>query len=197
MWMLAFKLGAAPILVGVASLASRRWGQAIFGWLVSLPLTSGPVVFFLALEHGSHFASIAAAGCLAGAIAECAFCVGYAWPARRFPWPQAFLSGTLSFALLTILLIRLHVSVIPLFLAVVAVLGGTLWLMPIVRTNGFATPPARWDIPFRMIAATAGIVLLTAAASVIGAALSGILSVSPFSVNCACSSGRFALDYSP
>ena len=39
---LALKLTLTPILILTASLASRRWGQAIGGWLVSLPLTTGP-----------------------------------------------------------------------------------------------------------------------------------------------------------
>ena len=42
---LALKLILTPLLIGGASLAARRWGPAIGGWLVSLPLTSGPVTF--------------------------------------------------------------------------------------------------------------------------------------------------------
>src|SRR5215218_6073961 len=35
----------------LASLAVRRWGDAIGGWLVGLPLTSGPVAAFLAIQY--------------------------------------------------------------------------------------------------------------------------------------------------
>ena len=171
----AFKLGAAPILIGAASLASRRWGQAIGGWLVALPLTAGPVIFFLALERGAHFASIAARGCLAGAIAESAFCVGYMWAARRFSWVQALPAGALSFALFAALLLRLHVGLTPLFLVVIAVIGGILSLVPRGNTSAFAATPPPWDIPFRMAAATVAIVLLTA----IAPTLSGILAAFP------------------
>jgi len=41
--MLAFKLLLTPALLGLVSLAGRRWGPAVSGWLVGLPLTSGPV----------------------------------------------------------------------------------------------------------------------------------------------------------
>ena len=54
---IALKLTLTPILILTASLASRRWGQAIGGWLVALPLTTGPVTFFLALEQGNSFAA--------------------------------------------------------------------------------------------------------------------------------------------
>jgi hypothetical protein len=47
---LALKLTVTPLLILAASLASRRWGEAVAGWFVGLPLTSAPVCFFLALD---------------------------------------------------------------------------------------------------------------------------------------------------
>jgi hypothetical protein len=41
---LAPKLVLTPLLVAMASLAGRRWGPLLSGWLVALPLTSGPIV---------------------------------------------------------------------------------------------------------------------------------------------------------
>ena len=58
--MLAYKLLLTPLLIGAVSLAGRRWGPSVSGWLVGLPLSSGPVVFFFALEQGNRFASTAA-----------------------------------------------------------------------------------------------------------------------------------------
>ena len=46
---LTLKLVATPALIGTATLVGRRWGQSIGGWLVGLPLTTGPVAFFIAL----------------------------------------------------------------------------------------------------------------------------------------------------
>lgn len=51
---LALKLVLAPALIGAASLAGRRWGPAVSGWLVGLPLTSGPIAFFLRLDGCSQ-----------------------------------------------------------------------------------------------------------------------------------------------
>jgi hypothetical protein len=59
---LALKLVLTPALIGVVSLAGRRWGPGVSGWLVGFPLTSGPVAFFLALDHGVRFAAAAAVG---------------------------------------------------------------------------------------------------------------------------------------
>ena len=55
---LALKLLLTPALIGAASLAGRRWGPAISGWLVGLPFTSCPVVFFVALNQGTAVTSL-------------------------------------------------------------------------------------------------------------------------------------------
>src|SRR6266536_4576434 len=94
---LILKLVATPLLILFASLAGRRWGESVSGWFVGLPLTSGPVVFFLALEEGSGFAAGAATGCLAGAAAEADFCLAYAAAARHAGWPLALVAGTAGF----------------------------------------------------------------------------------------------------
>ena len=61
---LLFKLLLTPTLLGLVSLIGRRWGPAVSGWIIGLPLTSGPVSLFLALDHGTAFASHAAEGSL-------------------------------------------------------------------------------------------------------------------------------------
>src|SRR6266545_2986584 len=96
---LVLKLVAAPLLIGTASLAGRRWGETISGWFIGLPLTSGPICLFLAVEQGTGFAATAARGCLAGAAAEAGFCLAYAIAARQGGnWPWAIGAGTIAFA---------------------------------------------------------------------------------------------------
>src|SRR5206468_1618680 len=67
---LALKLVLTPALIGAVSLAGRRWGPGVSGWLVGFPLTSGPVAFFLALDQGVGFAAAAAVGSMTGAGAQ-------------------------------------------------------------------------------------------------------------------------------
>ena len=86
---LTLKLVVTPALIGAATLAGRRWGQSVGGWLVGLPLTTGPVAFFIALDHGEAFAAAAVVGSLAGAVAEVAFSLAYGWSALRCRWPKA------------------------------------------------------------------------------------------------------------
>src|SRR5438270_4777170 len=108
---LLLKLVLTPALIGGASLAARRWGHAVSGWVVGLPLTSGPIAFFLALERGTSFAAAAALGSLAGAIAEAAFCVAYALGARA-AWPTALTAAGVTFAAVAAALQRPALSLV-------------------------------------------------------------------------------------
>src|SRR5439155_719404 len=106
---LALKLVLTPILVGAASLAGRRWGSAVGGWLIGIPFTSGPIAFFLALSPGPRFAAEAALGIMAGAISQAAFCLAYAWTAQRSTWIASMLAATAAFSAATITLNPLRI----------------------------------------------------------------------------------------
>src|SRR5579864_6606619 len=97
MELVLLKLVLTPTLIGAASLAGRRWGAFIGGWLIALPLTSGPVTFFLALDQGPGFAAGVAAGSLLGVMAIAAFAVAYGRLARR-GWPVAVAGAAATFA---------------------------------------------------------------------------------------------------
>jgi hypothetical protein len=82
---LALKLILTPALIGSSTLAGRRWGPALGGWLVGLPFTSGPVALFLVLDYGAAFGAQAAGGMLTGTISQVAFTLAYRRLARRGP----------------------------------------------------------------------------------------------------------------
>ena len=148
------KLVATPLLIGMASLAGRRWGETISGWFIGLPLTSGPVCFFLAVEQGTGFAAATARGCLAGAAAEAGFCLAYAVAAQTGGWPSAIGAGTIAFAVAAA---AMQLTAPPLWLlaAIVCVaLTLALRLMPRLAAGRAQLPtPPRWDLPARMIVA--------------------------------------------
>lgn len=177
---LALKLLLTPILVGAASLAGRRWGSAVGGWLIGIPFTSGPIAFFLALSPGPRFAAEAALGIMAGAISQAAFCLAYAWTAQRSTWIASMLAATAAFSAATITLNPLRIPGLA-FLAVVAVvLVIALFLMPRrSETTAEHLDFPRWDIPARMVVATAFVVALTSAAPLLGPRLAGLLAPFP------------------
>lgn len=176
---LALKLVLTPALIGLATLVGRRWGQAVGGWLVGLPLTSGPVVFFLALDYGTSFAATAAQGALRGLVAEASFALTYAWIAQRRAWPVAFLAGTLGFAVMGLAMQSLAPSPALLVAIVIGALVLTLWLLPSFSGSAPAVPAQTWDLPARMATATLLVLALTAAAGWLGPQLSGLISTFP------------------
>src|SRR5579885_1003854 len=120
---LLFKLIATPLLVGAVTLFSRRLGPAISGVLIGLPLTSGPVVLFLALDHGAAFAAATASGIIAGTMSQAAFCLVYTRLAFRLSWWVTLLAGWLAFATMTWLLLgAASVPVLPLALVSMTIL---------------------------------------------------------------------------
>jgi|SRR5262245_43292469 len=177
----ALKVVLTPALIGAASLVGRRWGPAVSGWLVGLPLTSGPVAFFLALNQGQAFAADAAIGTLAGTISQAVFCLTYGWLAPCCGWPLTVLASVLGFAVTTAALHSMALGAVPLFFAVVLTLAVALRFMSGGRDaiGPDADGLPRWDIPARMVVATAFVVLLTGVAPALGPRLTGLLAPFP------------------
>jgi len=180
---LALKLVLTPAVMVGATLAGRRWGGAVSGWLIGLPLTSGPLVLVLALEHGRPFAAHTAVGSLSGAIAEAAFCAGFAVGARR-GWLPALALASAGFAAVAVAVQALPLSpglvVVPLAAAVLVALAAALaFLPPFPERMAASVRPPRWDLPARAIVATGVVLVLAALATTIGARLTGLLAVYP------------------
>lgn len=182
---LALRLVTAPLLIAAASLAGRRWGHHVAGWLVAFPLTSGPVAFVLALDHGPTFAGTAAVGMMAGTISQVVFAVAYRRTARP-GCTLALTTGCLGFAASTIMLASVHLPTIGTFVVTVAVVaaGVATRHSPRPRATDQADPGGRavaprWDLPARMTIATVLVLALTVIAPVIGPYTAGLLSPFP------------------
>jgi hypothetical protein len=178
--LLALKLILAPIIIGSASLAGRKWGPAVSGWIVGMPLTSGPVIFFIALSNEKAFAANAALGVLSGGLSLVAYALTYSWLAVKFPWQIAIAGSLLVFSISTTLLQNFTFPLLPVFLLVCVTLVIGLWLMPKdVIEKESENKPGRWDIPARIFIGTSFILLLTGIAPYIGSRLTGLLTTIP------------------
>jgi hypothetical protein len=180
---LLLKISLAPALVASASLAGRRFGPRVGGWLIGFPVVAGPVLWFYAREQGPAFAAAAAAGTVLGTVSLCGFLLAYAWSATRFDWPRSALLGWLAFAAATLVLDRIPaVRGAPLglrLLAAFAALFAATRGLPRV-SGGRAAPRSRHDLLWRLLATAALVVSLTGVAHFLGPSLSGL--VTPFPV---------------
>lgn len=174
------KLFFVPIFIAAVSLAGRRWGPTVSGWLIGLPLTSGPVAFFLTLERGTVFASAASQSIMVGIMSVFIFCLAYSWSAMRLRTLPSILLGFGAFLACTYLL---QIASLPLmigFPSALFVLAISLLLMPHVHGTKVQVLNLRWELPARIIFATALVFLITGVAQALGAQLTGL--ITPFPV---------------
>jgi hypothetical protein len=176
--LLALKLTLTPAVVALATLAARRFGPAVGGWLVGLPLTCAPVVLFVALEHGSQFAAHVSTGAVGGVIAEVAFVLGYvAMAARGAGWIPSLAVASAVFVGVAAAVEAAHAPVGVLLLAVLASLVLALRVVPPVRR--IAWPQTRWELPLRVVLATSLVLAITGFAAMLGPGVSGIATTYP------------------
>jgi hypothetical protein len=177
--LLSLKLILTPLLIVLATLAARRWGPMVGGWLAGLPLTSGPVSIFLVLEQGRAFAAQAARGTLLGLIAVSIFCVAYARSAKRSAWLISSTFGLGAYLLATWGVSFVSSSMLISSLLVLLFLCGALMAIGLPSSNPVRITGSWWDLPLRMATATAMVLLITGGAKYLGAKWSGLLSPFP------------------
>ena len=179
MSLLALKVILTPLLVAAATLAARRWGFLVGGWLAGFPLVSGPISICLALEQGPTFAAQAADGALLGLLAAVTFCFVYACSAKKLRWP-ASLIGALSVYLLTTWGLSLVTSSLAISsVSVILLVGVGMRTIGVSTASSVQVAAPSWDLPVRMATATVMVMLITGGAEYLGPKWSGLLSPFP------------------
>ena len=169
------RLALVPAAVWLASVAARRWGHSVSGYLGGMPMIGGPVTLFLALDLGPAFVAQSALFTLGAIAAQSAHLMTLAHMAQRHRWMVMLASGWASFALAAT-----AVSFVPLTPPVAAVLAfGTLALAwrNLPREHVEATRPAipPLELRLRLVVAFALAAVIVFAAPVFGPVVSGIL----------------------
>jgi hypothetical protein len=177
---LAFKLIVTPFFIGMVTLAGRKWGPTVSGLLMGLPLTSAPISVFLAIQYGAAFAARSASGNLAGQASVCIFCLAYSLSAQKFNWIPCTILSLLSFMFSTFVWNQMPLTLLPAVAILGIVICLVLWLMPKGSATIRPISPPRWDLPARMLLATAFVIALTTFADTLGPHLSGL--IAPFPV---------------
>lgn len=183
MSILALKLFLAPLLIVAVTYIGRRWGSAVSGLLIGLPLVSAPISFIMAWEHGGEFGATAAVGSLLGQISNCLFGLTYIRCARGGGWPLCSVAAVAVFFATTFTLNAFSWSLLPAIGTLVVVIVGASFLIPRQEEAARLYTPPRWDLPARMLAATLLVVVVTGGADTLGPQLAGLISPFPaFSV---------------
>ncbi|EJM06560.1 hypothetical protein PMI18_00835 [Pseudomonas sp. GM102] len=177
--MLMLKLLVIPGFLLMISLAGKRWGPSVAGWLSGLPVVVGPILFFLAIEQGVMFAAQAATAALSAMFAMIAFCVTYAQVAQRLSWPWALTISLLVWTLAAIVLSLIPPSLVFSVIAAATALLAAPYLFPTVQPIVSGPAPKSDKLLLRMMAGALLTLAVTLLASTVGERWSGLLAVFP------------------
>jgi uncharacterized membrane protein (GlpM family) len=173
------KLLVIPGFLLLISLAGKRWGPSVAGWLSGLPVVVGPILLFLAIEQGQVFAAQAAAAALSAMFAMIAFCVTYAQVAQRLSWPWALTMAVLVWASVAVVLSLIPPSLALSMIAAATALLAAPYLFPSVQPVISGPAPKSDKLLLRMMAGALLTLAVTLLASTVGERWSGLLAVFP------------------
>lgn len=180
---LALKLFLVPSLIYAVTLAGRRWGPAVAGWLSAFPIVAGPILLAISLEQGAAFAAAAAEGTLMAVLAILVFSLAYAWASGRWNVAGAMPVALAGWALAVGALQAVRPPLPLAALLVVAALLAAPRLFPALPPAAAAPvpPPRRFggDLPWRILAGAVLVMSVSAAAAGLGPRLSGFFAMFP------------------
>jgi len=185
------KIAFTPLLLAACTFVAHRWGDAVGGWLLGLPITSGPVSIFLFAEHGAGFAEKAARATLLGVVAAAVFCATYAIVSARARWWKSLgVSYAVCLATawaLTMVRLSLSESLVLVFVALVVLAVGvraSARRFAAETSDEVAGPEdapcdERSALATQMLVAAISVVAITAIAGLLGPRIGGILAPLP------------------
>lgn len=178
---LAAKVAGAVVIVIAAARLAERAGPFLGAMIATLPVSTGPIYVFLAMDHGAAFIARAAVTSVAGTTAIVAFVAAHALAAQRFATAGSLALATLAW-LCAALLLQLHAWSFP--EACVLLAGSFALAVRGLRRFAVAVPPAagaraRFDLPFRALLVAVLVVATTLAGRAFGPSLTGLLATYP------------------
>lgn len=177
--MLALKLFLVPAFLLLISLAGRRWGPEVAGWLAGLPLLTGPILFLLALENGPVFTAAAATVSLSAVFGAVAFSLTYARVCARRSPALSLLAGLGSWTCAALLLTQLPLNNFVSLGIALLTLAIAPKLFPRVSAPILTAALPKRELPLRMLAGAALTLAVTSLAAAIGPSWSGMFAVFP------------------
>jgi hypothetical protein len=161
--------------VWLASLAARRWGHAVSGYLGGFPMIGGPITLYLAIDLGPEFAARSALVTMAAVAGQSAHMLAFSFAGRAAGAVAGLLAGWAAFAAVSAGVGLAPLT--PMWALAIAVAGlaamSRLLPRPAKATALPAIPPA--ELWLRLGAALALAAAILFGASALGPTVSGIL----------------------
>jgi uncharacterized membrane protein (GlpM family) len=179
--LLALKMAIAATIVVSASVVAERARPFIAAMIATLPVSAGPALVFLALDHDTAFLSATLTGAMVTNIATAAYCLAYVVAAQRWGTPLALASALVAWATLALILRQIDWNLTGAFIGTAISFGLAMPLSRRFLSNErpVATPRPWYAIPMRALAVASLVALVTTLSWTLGPHLSGMLAVFP------------------
>jgi hypothetical protein len=176
---LLLDLALAPLLVAVATLATRRLGERVGGLLSAFPAIVGPVLLITDRELGAAAARSAAEGTLLGLAAMSAFVAVYGCLAHRTGWRLSLAGGWLAAGAVGTLAAASPLRGLAWPLG--AATGSVILALAVMPRTAPATAPPGLEIGLatRMLITVALVAALAGTSRLLGPTLGGMLAALP------------------
>jgi hypothetical protein len=172
---------AAIAIVVAASRATERAGPFVGGMIATLPVSTGPVYVFLAIDHGAQFVSESARMSVASTAAIVAFVAVHAHAAQRFGTLRSLGLATLAWLAVALLLQLRDWHFAEVCVLFVAAFGAAIFGLRRYAevTESPRIPRARYDLALRALLVALVVLATTAAAQTLGPAATGVVATYP------------------
>lgn len=177
MLFLLLRLFIAPLAVLAGTLAQRRFGHAVGGIIIGLPLTSLPMLLLVALQHGTAFATSMSNADLVGSLAEVAVILVYVRLAPRISPTMTLVSALGAF---TVTAGVIHLFTFSTVLAgLIAIASFTVALRCWPRRLPEPAQSGRHRLALRVVLSAGFTFLVISSAGRIGPGLAGLAAALP------------------
>jgi len=166
-------------MVLAVSYLQRKYGDRFGGWLIGLPITTGPFILIICIQEGVAFGGRTTHGILLGQIALIAYCWAYAFAALRMNWYSAIFIGTTVCLVVGYLVTQIKISVAVSMIVLIALWWVAMKWWPDSNLTETKINPPKWELPIRILVTLTLLVSLSALAPHLGAKLAGALSTYP------------------
>lgn len=183
--LLGLKMAIAATIVVLTSIIAEKSRPFIAAMVATLPVSAGPALVFLALDHDDAFLSGTLMGAMATNMSTAAYCLAYAVMAQRAGTILSLGSALVAWATANILLRQFDWTLLASLAANIAVYAVAIPLSSRFRTNQRAVaPPRAWyAIPVRALAVACLVLAVTTLSWTLGPYYSGVLAAVPLALS--------------
>ncbi|KPC53315.1 hypothetical protein [Amantichitinum ursilacus] len=177
---LATKLLAGPLVIGLASLAGKRWGPNVAGLIGGLPLVAGCVTLALWMAFGQDYALATARSAPSGLWANAVYMLALGYSFGRLGWRGSLLCGWIVYLAVAITLAVTGLAQNQwVCIGALGALALAIKLLPQPSGMPHAVHMPHSELAVRMAVAFVLVVGLSSLSQTLGKSLTGVLSGGP------------------